>query len=562
MGCGNLIGPQRLRRHRHGVGTRRRADAVAVDGSATLEAPVRFAPGTETCDIVTEFRRGPSLQGARVSLNIKDRDNTTVHDSGVLGLGGDRRSTFQWDGRDTSNNYITLQKSPYTLTLRVGNAITRTRQVRVEHHSINIWTRTTDRRIDTNTYPCTLDTAATVKIKRTNGSPARAHMPVEVKFSFIAGGSNTSRSDSFEYATAGHHRLGKGGHASAVFWEAHSSCTATSGDSYRQTCKVNTITSGSNRGKAFIKFKPSGVGGDTYRIVATIYWADGTNVMLRERGPVLTVWRKIHISRIYTMHGESYIDTPTREPQIDPAYETHGYTMYSRGGMTTLSEALSPTYIGLYVSGAADKSWPNDLSPQTLETSNYQMRPTAQELSRYAYTGADAARVAQKNSAKTAIEAKAALWFNAIVQQYRQSCNAWFADAGISSSRDVILAVKYYHPKLSNRPAGATNFWPAGIQINLANPGSGRTDNGDPDGAWRNVQGFNRGRITVIFKNYGTTGRLGAVCRHEVGHATRSSFKRDEFGTGDHSASGLMTYNSASNTFSNADLRVLRGYHR
>jgi hypothetical protein len=498
-----------------------------------------------------------------VHLTIKDRDNTTVHHSGVLGLGGDRRDTFNWDGRDDSNNFVIPQKSPFTIELRLGDTLRRTRQVRVELHSINIWTRTTDRKIDMSNPSATLDTAATVNVKRTNGSAARAYMPIEVKFSFSDADGNMTRSDSYEFNATHHLRLGKRSDTNAVFWVAHSRCTAESDDHFKQTCRVQTITSGTDRGKAFVKFKPSGAGGDTFRIVATLYWADGTSEMLRERGPVLTVWRKIHFSRIYTMHGESYINNATTEAQIDPAYETDGYVMYSRGGVTTLSSALSPRYIGLYVSGGADKTWPGDLSPERLESSAYQMRPTADELEQYNYTGTDASKLALKNTAKTAIERKAKLWFDAIVSEYRRSCSAWFTAAGIPSTQNVILAVEYYHPKLSGQAEGATNYWPAGIQINLANPGSGDTTMGDPDRAtWRNVQGFNRDQISVIFKNYGTTNRLVAVCRHEIGHGTKSAFRRDRFGTGDHSSSGLMTPTTSSNTFSNTDIRILRGRHR
>lgn len=551
----------RARRRRHAVGTRRRANAVVVDGEATLEAPARFAPGFENCRIEYEFRRGPTLQGSMVSLTIKDRDDHTIHHSGVIGLGRDRRDSFDWDGRDDAGNYVTPQKSPFTVSLKVGNAITRTRQVRVELHNIIIWTRTTNRKINMSDPAQTLDTAATVQVKCTNGPGVRAHMPVEVKFSYIAGGSNLTVNDSYQYSAG--HRLGKRDLANAVFWEAHARCTTASDDHFRQTCRVTTLDSGSDRGKAFVKFKPSGVGGDTFRIKATMYWADGTTVMMERTGPVLTVWRKIHFNRIYTMRGENFINNATSEPEIDPAFETDGYTMYSRGSITTLSEALSPRYIGLYESGGGRKDWPDDLSPENLESSDYQLRPTAEELNRYNYTGTEAARVTQRNNAKTAIERKATRWFNAVVREYSDAVDAWFADAGIPTTQNVILAVKYYHPKLSGLADGATNFWPAGIQINLANPGSGLTMMGDPDRqTWRTVAGFNRGQISVIFKNYDSAAELQITCRHEIGHGTKSAFERDLFGTGDHSASALMTPYGDSNTFSNADIRILRGWHR
>src|SRR5262249_43123857 len=157
-----------------------------------------------------------------------------------------------------------------------------------------------------------------------------------------------------------------------------------------------------------------------------------------------------------------------------------------------------------------------------------------------AYAGSDPARVAARAVAKAAIEAKAQAWFNAIVADYNTSLSNWFGAVTLPAG-NALLAVEYYHPKLSNAGDGATNFWPAGITINLANPGSGLTMNGDPDQAtWREVQGFNRGSTSVVFKNYGTAARLQIVCRHEVGHATRAAFPRASFGTGDHSASDLM----------------------
>ena len=563
MGGGGGAAGTRRGRGRHAAGTRRRVEAVAVDGEATLEAPARFAPGAETCDIVYEFRRGPTLQGATVTLEIKDRANRRVHYSNVIGLGADRRDTFRWDGRDDGGQMISPINSPFTLTFKVGTVITRTRQVAVEVREVSIWTRTTNRRIDMSNPAQKLETIATVTIRRTNGTSAPAYMALTVKYAFIAGGSNMTRNDSYEYRAAGHLRLGKRDDANAVFWEAHTRSTAATDDAWKQTCRVTTVTTGADRGKAFIWFKPSGAGGDTFRIKATVYAADGTTVLREEIGSELTVWRKIHFSRIYTMSGETYIDNATTEAEIDPAYETDAFVMYSRSAVNTLAAALRVKYIGLYQNTAPAKVWPADYSPARLETSPNDLQPTADELAKYAYAGADAARVAQRNNAKTAIEAKATRWASAIVSAYGRCCDDWFADAGVPSDQNVILAVQYYHPKLSGQADGATNFWPAGIQINMENPGSGLTTMGDPDRAtWRTVQGFNRGQISVIFKNYGTAARLQIVCRHEIGHGTKSAFKRDNFGTGDHSASALMTPYGGANTFSNTDIGLLRGRHR
>ena len=208
------------------------------------------------------------------------------------------------------------------------------------------------------------------------------------------------------------------------------------------------------------------------------------------------------------------------------------------------------------------KSWPGDFSPTKLETTPNQLQPTAQELNDYNYSGTDPAKLAKKSQAKTTIEAKAQEWFNAIIEDYQSCLSNWFAAASVQGG-DTILAVQYYHPKLSGLADGSTNFWPAGITINLANPGSGLNQPGDPDRATlREVQGFNRNGISVIFKNYGTTARLQIVCRHEIGHATKSAFKRELFGVGDHSSYGLMTPYGDSRKFSNDDIKILRGFKR
>jgi hypothetical protein len=105
---------------------------------------------------------------------------------------------------------------------------------------------------------------------------------------------------------------------------------------------------------------------------------------------------------------------------------------------------------------------------------------------------------------------------------------------------------------------------PGGFIPKSAEAKNSRINNpGHPDqSTWREVQGFNRDAISVIFKNYGSAARLQIACRHEIGHGTKSAFQpagRADFGVGDHSGSGLMTFNGASNTFSNADSAKLRG---
>jgi hypothetical protein len=266
----------------------------------------------------------------------------------------------------------------------------------------------------------------------------------------------------------------------------------------------------------------------------------------------ITVWRRLEYNDVYTMSGETYIDAATLPAEIEPAFKP-AFVEYTRGAVQTVNAALTCKYLGLYdgTKPGNQKNWPADFSPAALG-----FEPTAGELADY--NGAD---VGKKAIAKSAIEAKAQGWFNAICNDYSACSGAWFNAVGGLGGGNSLLAVQYYHPKLSGIDAdGVTTFWPVGISINGANPGSGLNTPISPDQLWRNVQGFNRGTISVVFKNYGTAARLQIVCRHEIGHATKSAFGRDEFGVGDHSASALMTPYGGSNEFSAADINLMRGW--
>ena len=368
---------------------------------------------------------------------------------------------------------------------------------------------------------------------------------------------NAKYSKSFKYDST--NRLGKHDNTSAVFWEKHPETSATSGDGFNIMVKAEATPQAGlgdiKKAVAKIWFKPSGVGGDNYTINAGVYKPDGTTKICEASSSELEVWRKIEFKNIYSMNSESYIDAATKDTEINPAFKPKAFVEYTQGTVNRLKTSLDVKYLGLYKKGGGSLTWPKDFSPTKLEKVINQLEPTATELSDY--KGSNAVK---KAAAKTKIETKAQLWFNAIIAEYRKSINAWFTDAGISDTDNTLLAVKYYHPKLSGESDGATSFWPSGIEINVANPGSGITTKKHPDDqTWRKVQGFNRGKIVVIFKNYGTAARLKIICRHEIGHATKSEFKRDLFGKGDHSSSMLMTPYGSASTFSKADIKVLRG---
>ncbi len=400
-----------------------------------------------------------------------------------------------------------------------------------------------------------LVTAKVTYQKSASGFPFK-DLITNVVFSFTDPSSNnTEKTDSFDYVS-GSHYLGKKSDPNAKYWKAHTDHAATSDNNFKRTVKATLKVVQENViAETKVMFIPSGVGGDDFKITAKAFDPDGTTLADSDHSDVFVVWRKIHFNDVYSMESENYIDSGSSVANVNPAFKTKAFVEYTRAAVNELADSLTVKYIGLYKSGGGSKNWPDDFSPEELETTENQLNPTDAELADY--NGRD---IAKKAIAKTNIEAKAALWFLAIVSDYNESINDWFSDASLDQTKNSLLAAKYYHPKLSGQADGGTDFWPAGITINLANPGSGLISFDDPDKAtWRGVQGFNQGKIVVIFKNYGSAPRLQIICRHEIGHATKSDFKRENFGAGDHSASGLMTPYGGSNKFSADDIKKLRG---
>jgi hypothetical protein len=525
-----------------------------------------FAPSAEKCVAKYKVKEGKLKPGSKATLTVVDASGKNLFTKADLEITEAGEGSFEWDGKGTDGKYAQPAQSPLKASVEVtGDAKSRSvaRESKIEIKEIRIAIAGMDgnKRIVVNDPNADVQATASLYLKKSDGNGALTEVPLKVEFSFEdPSNNNVEKNSSFEYTPG--KKLGKRSDASAVFWKAATGYTTTSTDSYKTKCVVEAKTAkGPDIGLAKAFFKPAGVGGDDYKITAKVFAADGATELAKAISDAFTVWRKILFTQVYTMDGETYLDTATTHPEIGPAFETAGangaFVLYERGAVTRLGAALTAKYIGLYDSAAAGKqaNWPADFSPRKMESSPNQMEPTPAELADYA--GADPMKQAV---AKLAIEAKAQLWFNAIVADYGSRVSDWFTAAAVPGGNSL-LAVQYYHPKLSNVGTdGQTHFWPAGISINMANPGSGLNSPGHPDKkTWREVQGFNRGSISVIFKNYGTVARLQIICRHEIGHGTKSAFKRAEFGVGDHSGSGLMTPYGASNAFSNADAAKLRG---
>lgn len=525
-----------------------------------------FAPSAEKCVAKYKVKEGNLKPGANATLTVVDTAGKNLFTKTDLEITQAGEGSFEWDGKGTDGKFAQPLQSPLKATVEVtGDAKSRSeaKESKIEIKEIRLAIAGMDgnKRIVVNDPNANVEATASLYLKKSDGNGVLTELPLNMEFSFEdPSNNNVEKNSSFEYSPG--KKLGKRSDATAVFWKTAAGYTTTSADSYKTKCVVESNTAkGPDLGLAKAFFKPAGVGGDDYKITVKVFAADGSTELAKVTSDAFTVWRKILFTQVYTMGGETYLDTATTHAEIGPALETTGangaFVLYERGAVTTLAAALTAKYIGLYNPAAAGKqaNWPADFSPAKMESSPNQMEPTAAELADYA--GSDPMKQAV---AKLAIEAKAQLWFNAIVADYGSRVSDWFAAAAVPGGNSL-LAVQYYHPKLSNVGIdGQTHFWPAGISINMANPGSGLNSPGHPDKkTWREVQGFNRGSISVIFKNYGTAARLQIICRHEIGHGTKSAFKRAEFGVGDHSGSGLMTPYGASNAFSNADAAKLRG---
>ncbi len=462
-------------------GTVRVGELAIIDGEATLTAPPRFAPGHENLNIQYEFRRGASLRDAPVSLTIKDKDNATVLDSGgVLQLAGDRAFTREWDGRDRAGQLITPAKSPYTITLAVGTAITRTAVVEVKVHQIQMWNRTNTFVTDSiimNTPDGNLDVAATVVIKDSNNVNRRIKTAVNVHFSFEEDANNTASASSYQYSAG--HRLGKKGDAAAIYWERdaghHPDAAHTASDNgYRTTCRVKTLTAdGGDQGKAFIKFKPSGVGGDKFRITAKVLAVDSGVVGaanarqdVTAQGPWLTVWRQVTFTNIYEMSGETQVSTNGTRAIISPVFDPASVD-YRAGTATAIDRPHSVKYIGLWRDSATpQETWATVKAKLPDET------PGADEIAKATYTGADPAQTALIAGAKAAINTKAQRWTTRIDTAFHAAMPRWISDAGIP--HNSLVSIRYYHPKYSPRGGDSvTTEWnlggastPAWLRVN------------------------------------------------------------------------------------------------
>ncbi|NRF65813.1 hypothetical protein HLB44_02315 [Aquincola sp. S2] len=549
-------------------------------GVTALTMPPRFAPsiekvGTYTIDDAEVAASSCKLELFHTVKGVMDESKPlwTRSLSKAEYKHGDHK--LEWDGKISGHNggsdypgdWLSPHFSPYKLriTLPGGSPETQEATFKIEVAEIALELKdAADKKLFMNDIERRFETIATVKLKKIDGSAVLTKVPVRVDFSFTdPPADNTTKADSFKYADP--KCLGKKADADALHWAALGATTSTSVDSYKLTSIVLTdVADGADLGKAKVGFKPSGVGGDDFKLKAEVKDSGGT-VLLSKEGDTHTVWRFVDFANIHEMVGLTHVSTNGSTGTISPVFDP-AFVRYTAGAATGIAADKSVKYIGLWEStGTPQTSWATMQAKTAAET------PSATEIADANYAGADAALVAKRDVARAAIKAKAQAWATRIDSAFHAAMPKWVSDAAIPAN--ALVAIQYYHPKYSSAGGDhATNEWklggastPAWLTVDVfPKSGGGHYYTGkDPDALWINWGGLSHGsgRVTVPLGNSAAT--VKQVVRHEAGHATKSFFKRDVFGPSlDHSASnaGIMYYTtSGGTTFTDREKKILRG---
>lgn len=406
--------------------------------------------------------------------------------------------------------------------------------------------------------------SATVTYRSSTAEDALDDLP-KVRFTFSdPAPDNTAKLGSHRYSSK---YLGKRSDAAAVYWAAHDEYSTSSPDSYNASAKVIARPlSGEHKALARVWIKPSGVGGDDFRVKATLYKPDGTTEIDSDEAAAFTVWRELTFDKIYEMKGETHVSSNATTAKISPVFNP-AFVKYTSGERTEIADANSVKYIGLWKGTATpQESWTTVQARTPAET------PGASEIADAAYSGTNAARLAARATARGNIINKAQAWTDRIDSAFGTARNRWVSDTGIPN--DTIVAIRYYHPKYTAGGGdGQTSEWklggaatPAWLRVGaFAKSGGGYHYTGlDPDDIWAGWVGLSHGNGRVTIPKGRPAAAITQTIRHEAGHATKSHFKRENFGPSlDHSASnaGIMYYSSAAGgtTFATREKKILRG---
>jgi len=529
---------------------------LSVADLSLKKVDARFAPGIEKLEMGYDIHR---LDGEKVFVEIRSesypgkcvfkRELTAAEKT----TGAKR--TLEWDGKgnqagDLNGKWATAAFSPYEAILEVDKSGTLKAELKekkptaVEIDKVEIKIEEdASHRLFMNDPAHKALVESKVLVKKKAGGSAVTPVEFELAYTFTEGASNTAHGSSHAYS--GTTKLGKKGDAAAIHWADHADCTSRSTDGYKKKCFAKTIVAaGANQGKSRIWFKPSGVGGDKFKVKGELFKADGTTSLASKETNEVAIWRRVSL-KCYEMTGQTHASTQGTDVKMAAYYTADTNVLYKLGTVTTIPAAKSVKYIGLWNHATtAQLSWATHQRKKAAET------PTAADT-----TAANGPAGPAQAAARARIQAKAHAWRNRIVAAYNSGLNNWATDAGVPAR--ALVSIQYEHPKYS-AGAGAdstTAEWTAFPWLRI------RVERWTihPDRRWVQGQGVAFGGRAYITAGM-SAARTKVVIAHEAGHETKNQFKRASFGAGDHSAiAGLMDPSGSLASFQAGEKKILRG---
>ncbi len=497
-----------------------------------------FAPGVETLTVTYDIK---DLAGETVKfLVVSDAAPATIIFERELDAAekadGDGKS-FEWDGRGADGKRLGPVRSPYSVSLQLADGSRKgTKPTKVEVDKIELTVDAPGNKLRMNDPVAKKLVKAKVFLKKKDGTGVVTPLGLNVKFTFTPDPGNTTAANSFVYAAPA--TLGKAGDANAVYWEAHPDSTASSNDSFKTSALALTANAGAKMGVASIWFLPSGVGGNKYKIKATL--ANKT-----KESAELTVHRKIVLVP-YEMAGQTHVSTHgTKAIQEANFYTADTFTEYELGTVNNIAANRSVKYIGLWDHGTlAMLNWATHQQKTAAET------PTAAET-----TDANGPAGAARTAARAAVQAKANAWRSRLIAAYNAGCQNWAPDAGVPVN--TLVSIEYEHPKYSNG-AGAdstTAEWTAFPWLRITVEGRSI----HPDSRWIEGQGVSMGQRAYVTKGM-SVARTRVTVAHEAAHESKNQFRKAQFGPGDHSpVAGMMDPVASVSPFTAREKEILRG---
>jgi hypothetical protein len=524
-----------------------------------------FAPGVEVLNIKYDIH---NLESDTVTLEIESAkalgkilfQRELSADEKVSGDG----KLLSWDGKASAGakggNWIGPEDSPYVVRLKAPNdGLEDEKQTRVEIYKIELEITAPKNKIILNVPETKIQVKATVQIKKKAGGGTVTPIDIYVVFTYIANGANTSAANSFAYNPP--LTLGKGGDAGAVYWAPHAEHPSTTPDNYNKTCKAEVISAaGAKQGTAKTWFKPSGVGGNKYKVKAEVFASDGTTSLAHKETAEVTIWRKVVFSP-YEMDGTDHVRKNGTHAIMAGFYTPDIYVEYELGKSNIVPAPFNVKYIGLW-DHATQKQL--DWAKHSAKTQDEIPEPTD-------VTDSNGGPGQARDAARKAIQAQAEAWRDRIMSARQDGHDNWAVDAGIPA--DTIIGIVSDHPKFSanaDKKDAETSEWTAcpwlKIEIpGVVDPATGKNVILRPDDRWNYVQGYvapAQRRAYIFDLGPKKEARTRIVIAHEVGHATKLQFERKQFGVGDHTApaAGLMDRTGSKSQFTAAEKDILRGH--